>query len=390
MTKKFALLAPSFLPSMGGTERLMGMYCDSISDDKIYVISRKTADSKSFDKKQKYKVYRQPLNFEVLFDKNRFLLGLFDMLPNFFFSIFKLHWLKIDLIMCKSLKEAPVGYLISKITGKPYIIFAYAKEITMFNKRETVLKKMMIHLLSHSQKIICVCDYIRKEIIDIGIDEEKLVVNTVGVNVEKYYPMKTSLYLKKRYNVGNEKIILTMSRLEERKGFDKILEGMPFLLSKIPNLKYVIAGKGPFEYRLKELATQLKIRDSVIFTGFIDESDKVDLYNACDIFAMPSRNIDGDVEGFPIVYMEANSCGKPIIGGKSGGIDEAIRDGYNGFLVDPWSVDDITEKILLLLQDDILRQTIGKNGRQKCIEENNISIKSAKFLKILNEIKINA
>ena len=74
MGKNFVLLAPSFLPSMGGIERLMGMYCDSIIDDKIYVISRKTPDSKDFDRKQKYTIYRQPINFEILFSERRFLL----------------------------------------------------------------------------------------------------------------------------------------------------------------------------------------------------------------------------------------------------------------------------------------------------------------------------
>ena len=98
--------------------------------------------------------------------------------------------------------------------------------------------------------------------------------------------------------------------------------------------------------------------------GKIPEEELAFLYNACEIFVMPSREIEneGHIEGFGIVYLEAGACAKPVIGGRSGGVSEAVREGQTGLLVDPNSPSDLCDKILDLLAHPEKARALGEGG----------------------------
>jgi len=89
----------------------------------------------------------------------------------------------------------------------------------------------------------------------------------------------------------------------------------------------------------------------------------------CDVFIMPARNENGDYEGFGIVYLEANVMGKPVIAGRSGGVEEAVINNYNGLLVDPLDPKDIAAKIIALMNNPDWRAKLGAQGRYRAIEE---------------------
>ena len=103
------------------------------------------------------------------------------------------------------------------------------------------------------------------------------------------------------------------------------------------------------------------------FLGYVPADELPALYAACDIFAMPSRALsqrDG-IEGFGIVFLEAAAASKPVVGGRSGGIPEAVHDGVTGRLVDPDDVDQLAEVLIDLLRDRDLAARLGTNGRRK-------------------------
>ena len=111
----------------------------------------------------------------------------------------------------------------------------------------------------------------------------------------------------------------------------------------------------------------LYLDDHVLFTGYVDPDQLNSLYNLCDVYVMLSRELvaRGDTEGFGITFLEANACGKPVIGGDSGGVSDAILDGVTGFLVDPLDVDGVAEKLILLLEDPDLARRLGQQGRAR-------------------------
>jgi phosphatidylinositol alpha-1,6-mannosyltransferase len=150
-----------------------------------------------------------------------------------------------------------------------------------------------------------------------------------------------------------------------RKGHDRVIEAMPCILKSYPDARYVIAGTGSEATRLQRLANELGVGHAVIFLGRVPDDEILALYQAADVFVHPNRELpSGDVEGFGIVFLEANACGVPVIGGNSGGTPDAIQHEVTGYLVDPNDVDEIAHRILTLLGDPALRKRMGQAGRE--------------------------
>jgi phosphatidyl-myo-inositol dimannoside synthase len=166
-----------------------------------------------------------------------------------------------------------------------------------------------------------------------------------AVEMERYSVRTKRADLLARWNLHGKRVLLTLGRIvaaERYKGFDDVLEVMPQL---DPDVVYVIAGKGDDTDRLRRKARDLGVADRVVFTGFVAEEEKADLYSLADLYVMPSRG-----EGFGFVLLEAMACGVPVIGSKHDGGREALRHGALGTLVDPANPAEIRTAI-----NDLLR-----------------------------------
>jgi len=132
---------------------------------------------------------------------------------------------------------------------------------------------------------------------------------------------------------------------------------------------------------LKALAKALNLQDRVIFVGFIPDDDLPRYYELCDVFLLLTREIKerGNVEGFGMVFIEANACGKAVVGGKAGGTPEAIVDGKTGFLVDPLNLSEISERLIQLLANEDLAKRLGDEGRKRAEREFSWPKKSQEF-----------
>ena len=168
-------------------------------------------------------------------------------------------------------------------------------------------------------------------------------------------------------------VLLTLGRVVQRKGQDMVIRALPAILKKFPDVEYWIAGKGSDIPRLKNLVNITGVIKNVKFLGFVSPSERINLYHRCSIYLMPSRSIGdtGDFEGFGITYLEANSCGRPVIGGKSGGVSDAVWDSVNGFLVDPNSPEEIAARVIELLESPKKAEQFALNGRARVESELN-------------------
>jgi phosphatidylinositol alpha-1,6-mannosyltransferase len=166
--------------------------------------------------------------------------------------------------------------------------------------------------------------------------------------------------------------LLTVSRLDERyKGIDTVLRALPLIAAPVPGVRYVVAGDGPLRPYLERLARQLGCRDRVHFLGRVNTEDLVALYRSCTAFVLMSRDrdVDGGAEGFGLVFLEANSFGKPVLGGNSGGIPDAVLDGETGLLADPESIISVSQQAIRLLTDHQLAERLGHQGRERVLRE---------------------
>lgn len=256
-----------------------------------------------------------------------------------------------------------VTWLLAKFIKFDYVVFLHGMDLTYGLK--TPRKKRLAHkILAGAKKIIAANSYVAKltgEIVDGG----KIMVVNPGVNLPiTNYKLQITNHLKEKYNLINKSVLLQVGRLVERKGYDKVLAALPEVSAEVPDLVYVIIGDGPelknYELRIKNDELQNNV---ILITDAADEEVQ-EWYELCDVFIMPAREIDGDFEGFGIVYLEANAHGKPVIAGDSGGVRDAVIDGVNGLLVNPESVDEIAQAIIKLAKDESLRKKLGEQGRE--------------------------
>ncbi|MFA5359474.1 MAG: glycosyltransferase family 4 protein [Patescibacteria group bacterium] len=299
---------------------------------------------------------------------NRLINGKFPLLkwlPAFFSLRKKIKQEKIDHILVgQILPLGTVALIYSKFYKIKYSVFLHGMDFSWAVKSPR--KKWLTgKILKNADKIICVNSYVAdlaRQTFS-GIKHKIIVVNP-GINTNAENNAQQIIQLKEKYHLENKMVLLSVGRLVKRKGFDVVVDCLPKTLEKIPNLIYVMIGDGP---ELKNYQS----KNNVLIINNASDQERDLWYNICDIFIMPSRNINGDFEGFGIVYLEANLAGKPVIAGKSGGISDAVIDGLNGLLVDPLSSDQIISTIIKLAQDQSLRQKLGAQGKARAINDFN-------------------
>jgi glycosyltransferase involved in cell wall biosynthesis len=249
-----------------------------------------------------------------------------------------------NLVIATHLNFTVAAYWLKRLTGIPYWTIAHGVEA--WNIQRPDLKTV----LHYADRILAVSNYTRDRL----LKEQNLDPNKVSVLPNTFEPHRFQIgakptYLLERHALKpDQSIILTVSRLcqsESYKGYDKILEALPQIRQSIPNVHYIIGGKGDDRPRIEQLIQQLQLQDRVTLAGFIPDPELCDYYNLCDVFAMPSK-----LEGFGIVYLEALACGKPTLGGNQDGAIDALCHGELGALVNPDDVGAIAQTLIQILQ----------------------------------------
>ena len=258
--------------------------------------------------------------------------------------------------------------LCSLISRKPLFQAVHGSEVTRL-RDEPLSLHLFRWVVSVARGCVVSGVYQVNLLRDVGIPREKLLIAPQGVDLKRFSERtgKDDI-VRARHNVGAEKILLTVARLVERKGHDTVIRALPKVLTAEPNTAYLIVGKGPWEAHLKEMSRAYGVSDNVVFCGYVSDEEIPLYYQSCDLFVMMSRDVDGDVEGFGISYIEAAACGKAVIGGRSGGIPEVIDDGVTGYLVDPLDSDELSEVLIKTLQDQEATSRMGDAGRTRVIQ----------------------
>jgi glycosyltransferase involved in cell wall biosynthesis len=249
-----------------------------------------------------------------------------------------------NLIITSHLNFSVAAYLLKRLMGIPYWVVAHGIEV--WNLQNPTLQSA----LHHADRILAVSHHTRDRLLkEQNLDPDKVVVlpNTFDADDFQIAPKPDNLL--KRYGLKPEQpIILTVARLsqlEQYKGYDKILAALPQIRQAIPNIHYVLVGKGDDKLRIEQLISKYQLQDCVTLTGYVSDEELSSYYHLCDIFAMPSK-----AEGFGIVYLEALACGKPTLGGNQDGAQDALCQGELGALVDPDDIEAIAQTIIQILQ----------------------------------------
>lgn len=201
-----------------------------------------------------------------------------------------------------------------------------------------------------------------------GVDPAKVQVVFNGTDLERFRLSPTELQRlpgwRASYGIGPGPLLLTAARLVRRKGIDTVLQALPALARAIPDVQYAVVGSGPERNALEQLSRELGIAERVFFLGQLDDREVVMAYHACDTFVMPAREEHPSVEGFGLVFREANACGKPAVGARTGGIADAIEHERTGLLVEPDRPEALEQALRRLLTDPGYASALGTEGRR--------------------------
>jgi phosphatidylinositol alpha-1,6-mannosyltransferase len=265
------------------------------------------------------------------------------------------------------LPEGLVGWIVARLIRRHMlVIYAHGEEITTW--RTPTKLKVMAFVYRSADYVIANSDFTRDELIKLGVDEGHVVSISPGVDVQRFRPGLSTSDLRTRLELnGNQKLILSVGRLTRRKGFDQIIRSLPRLVNQGIDAKYAIIGVGEDRVHLSSLSEELGVQNRVFLLGHVEAEDLPRWYNAADVFAMPNRPINGDTEGFGMVFLEAAACAKPSIAGQGGGTGNAVLHGVTGLRIDGTRTDEVLRNILYLLDNNDVAAKMGKEGYRRVL-----------------------
>ncbi len=259
-----------------------------------------------------------------------------------------------------------------KVLAKSLLIFHGGEVKTFIIKpnlqvRLSGISRRFASVLQKSIGSVCVSRALRNQFIGQLPDlENKFHVVAHGIDVDSFKPLTFDEKISTRENYGyrqNEKIIISVSRLVQGKGQDKIISIFDDLAKKISGLKLLIAGDGPMLAELQAQASKLVSKNAVRFLGKVPRNELNKYLGIADVFVLLST-LD---EGFGIVFLEANACGLPVIGWASGGVVDAIHNNINGFILPNGDLIGVRDRLIELLNDDDQREILSDSAREYAV-----------------------
>ncbi|MDQ4006293.1 MAG: glycosyltransferase family 4 protein [Actinomycetota bacterium] len=268
-----------------------------------------------------------------------------------------------------ALPLARLGKGILRRFGVPYAAFTHGVEIWAGQLPGT--RRILTSIARHASLLFGPSQWTIDALRQVVGDEPRIELLPPGVDVHRFNPLVSDREVRERHHLGDGPVISCVARLTLRKGQDKVIRAMPWILREVPEARFLVVGGGPDLERLQGLAMRKRVADRVIFAGEVS-SDVLPAYlRAGDVFAMPCRTRKWglEVEGFGLAFLEAAAVGRPAVAGHSGGAPEAVVHGRTGLVVDGAEVDEVAEAVLALLQDPSGAAELGRAGAARVRSE---------------------
>ncbi|MDO8621708.1 MAG: glycosyltransferase [bacterium] len=272
------------------------------------------------------------------------------------------------LLVGEVLPIGTIAWILRMMTGMRYVVMCHGLDLR--NALRVPRKRWLAQrVLRHADHIIVNSRFTASLVERLGVGSQRVRIVPPPLGVTPRLARAASIAnVRSQDGLENARIILSVGRLVTRKGFDTLIRAFALLRREFPRVILAIAGDGPDRARLEAIARSERI--AVRFLGDLDDANLAAWYTDCDVFALLPRELpNGDVEGFGIVYCEAGSFGKSVVGTRSGGVPEAVTDGVNGLLVPPDDPVAASVALAALFRDHDLAHRLGAEGARRAREE---------------------
>ncbi len=358
---KTLLITLEYPPKIGGIASYVYNFVSHLQTDQLIVYAPKIKEDKEYDAKNDWKTYRF----------------------NPYFSFFWPRWLRLFLQIRKIIKKEkiekiyvhhvlPSGYvafLCKKIYKIPYYIFFHGTDLEVGLKKKARKIKMVC---KNADKIVVSGEFLKNKLISRLEDlENKIIILhpcpgdlfLTPQDPEELENLKAKLALK------GKKVLISVGRLADGKGFPHMVRLLPKILEKIPNLVWLVIGDGPKKEELIKNIQKNYLQNVTRFMGLVPLADLPKYYQMADAFVLLTHKDEGLEEGWGTVFLEASASGLPVIAGRVGGVEETVENLVTGILVDIYQDQGVVSAITEILRNSEYAKQMGEAGRERILRE---------------------
>ena len=373
---KHLFVTQDFTPDRGGMARRHVELCRRWPGDNMTVSTVRppnglAADVALLDASEPFTIERMPFGFR---EANRFTNQMR------WAARLSAHARSTDLVHCGNIR--PVGYAVwwtARRAKLPYILYVNGGDLLREREkaRSWLKRRTAASIFGGAVGVVANSAWTASLAADVmrqvGVKTPPPVAAIdLGTDPAHFTPARDIGALRAKLDIGEGPVLLTVARLVPHKGQDTGIRAVASLARAFPTLRYVLVGEGHDEQRLRDLADDLNVADRIVFAGALSDDDVAEAYATASVYVGLSRVDRGvNVEGFGISFVEAGASGTPSVGGDSGGVRAAVRDGVTGIVVTPEDVGAASAALRSLLGDEPRRKAMGVAARAAVIDHYN-------------------
>lgn len=376
---RLLVISELFLPTKGGTTVWYDAVYSRLGGKEVHIVTADVPDAAAIDRDHRNSIHRVGLK-RVWWLKPE-SLGMYLKMLGKSLHLALRH--RFDAVHgARALPEGLVAWIMARLLGKPLLVYCHGEELTTWGRGRKF--RTMLWVYRHADANIANSEYTLEEMVRLGIRRETITLIYPGVDTERFRPnlpcddLKQSIALQ-----PGQPLILSVGRLVRRKGFDQVIRALPELVRQGIDAHYALIGIGEDWDYLTGLAAELGVTERLHLLGHVSPEDLPRWYNASDVFIMANREIDGDTEGFGMVFLEAAACGKPAIAGMAGGTGAAVVDGETGFRVDGDSIQAVASALSTVLTDKALARRLAQAAQvraESAFSWDSVAVKTASLV----------
>lgn len=364
MSVNILLLAAEFPPMMWGG---LANYSYNVAR---YLMKRNQVDVNVFPHGESMTNYVANLKFAADMDGKLWKRGASEKVDVVYAITFQPHF-------------SSIGFC-SRLLGVPFVSHGVGLDVYVLHPLYVFARRTAYVI---SDCIICGSEFQRRILVREGAPDRKVKVVLGGVDLDVFRRLNVGDEFRRKLGVEGKFLLLSLGRLEKRKGFDDVIRALTYLRD-IPDIVLLIAGKGRERPHLEKLAIDLSLQDKVKFLGVVSSDDLLRIYNIADVFVAPFRSFGRDMEGFPLVVQEAQACGVPVVSTMTASLPELVENNKSGFLVPQSSPQALAEKIRILYEDAGLRKKMSENALRVAKSLLSLETATGKIESVLRKVSV--
>jgi len=267
---------------------------------------------------------------------------------------------------------------------KPFVVTAWGSDVLFVpsegSRKYFVKKHIAKYVLKRADLVTCDAEHMQEAMIRLGASSESVRLVHFGVDTLRFNSGEKSEKIRAKLEIYDSPAVISLRNLEPVYDVESLIKSVPLVEKEIPESRFVIAGKGSEEKRLRELARSLGVLESVKFIGFIPNDEIPQYLTSMDVYVSTALSD----AGIAASTAEAMACGLPVIVTNVSENKKWVENGVNGFVVPIKDPKSLAEKIIYLLKNEDVRKRFGKISR-KIIEERNNYYREMEEMGVLYE-----